>query len=499
MKRSPILAALIISITMAGCNRTPAPERPNIILILADDLGYNDLTCYREANPCLSDLNPADQTVADRPPTASTPHIDRLAEEGMRFTDFYCGAAVCSPSRSSLLTGRNCTRMGIYNWIPPNQPMHLRDSEITIGEMLREAGYKTAHFGKWHLTAEGMGQPLPGDQGYGYSFFTYNNANPSHRNPVNFFRDTVPVGELEGYSCQLVVDEALKWLRSEENSDQPFYINVWFNEPHDKVAAPEELTGRHRYNEEYYGCIENMDLAVGRLLEYLERQNLVQNTVVIFTSDNGSQVVASNDPLRGEKAFNFEGGVRIPFLIRWPGRVPAEEVSKVPGSFTDILPSIASVTGAVMPGDRILDGEDLSEVFTAANQSFERSTPIFFFRYFHDPVCMLRDGDWVLLGYQDGPLPYERDYNQPALARLKPDRDKPTWSMWGFQQKHMSFLKGAIPVNFELYDIRNDISQRTDLSLEFPEVVGRMKTEMLELRGEMIEEGGDWYATEPIN
>ncbi len=476
-------------LSLAGCHQAEEYSPPNIILILADDLGYNDLSCYRDV------YSPVDE----KPPTGKTPFIDRLAAQGMRFSDFYCGAAVCSPSRSSLLTGRNCTRVGIYNWIPPNQPMHLRDREVTLGEMLSERGYSTAHFGKWHLTAEGMGQPLPEDQGYDYSFFTYNNANPSHRNPVNFFRDTVPVGDLQGYSCQLVMDEALGWLRTRKEEGSPFYINIWFNESHEKVAAPAELADRHSYNREYYGCIENMDLAVGRLMTYLEEMGLENNTMVIFTSDNGSQVVASNDPLRGEKAFNFDGGVRVPFLVRWPGKIPAGEVSAVPGSFTDVLPSLAAITGAEVPGDRILDGEDLSELFQGRNKTFERSKPIFFFRYFHDPVCMLRQGKWVLLGYQGHPLPYERDYNQPELANLKPDPGAAEWSMWGFQPRHMEYLKKAIPLNFELYDMDEDISQRKDLSLSFPDVVDQMKTKMLELRREMIGEGGDWYTESPIN
>ncbi len=483
MRLSRILPLLVLSMILFGCQQGSRTVPPNIILILADDLGYNDLTCYRDSHPAQYEW----------PPTASTPHIDRLATQGMRFTDFYCGAAVCSPSRSSLLTGRNSTRVGIYNWIPGHQPMHLRESEVTIGEMLQAAGYRTAHFGKWHLTAEGMGQPLPEDQGYGYSFFTYNNANPSHRNPVNFFRDTVPAGPLEGYACQLVMDEALSWLGTTGEDDRPFYINIWFNEPHEKVAAPAELADRHSYNEAYYGCIENMDLAVGRLLDYLDAEGLAGNTLVIFTSDNGSQVVASNDPLRGEKAFNLEGGVRVPFLIRWPGKVPAGEVSGVPGSFTDLFPTIASWTVTGLPEDRILDGEDLSKVFTGSDPGFERSKPIFFFRYFHDPVCMLRQGDWVLLGYIGEPLPYRRDYNQQELANLKPGPGTPAWSMWGFQRRHMEYLPSAIPVNFQLYGIRADIGQEEDLAEKHPEILERMKKQMLQLRREMINEGGDWY------
>lgn len=486
MTRSLFFYLLMTMIFLSGCSQSLENSKPNIILILADDLGYNDLSCYRRA---------ITQT-AVQPPTSDTPNIDSLAEKGLRFTDFYCGAAVCSPSRSALLTGRNCTRVGIYNWIPPEQPMHLRSEEVTLAEILKPLGYQTAHFGKWHLTAEGMGQPLPTDQGYDDSFFTYNNANPSHRDPINFFKNGKEMGTLKGYASHLVVDEALEWLKSNKTNNKPFYINIWFNEPHQKVAAPNELTSRHSYNSDYYGCIENMDLAIGKVLLYLKEEGLEKDTIIIFTSDNGSQVLASNDPLRGEKTFNFEGGVRVPFLVQWDGKIPANKVSNAVGSFTDIVPTLASIVGFSLPNDRTLDGEDISTVFFDPFIGFRRNNPVFFFRYFHDPVCMLREGDWVLLGYAKEKLPYQADYDQGQLALLKPDPDKPGGSMWRFQERHMRFLEESVPGKFELFDLKTDISQRVDLSDEYPDIVVSMKRRMLELRSEMIHEGGNWYKAE---
>mgnify|MGYP001034113905 CR=1 FL=1 len=457
-------------------------EKPNIILMLADDLGYSDISCYRSDH----------ESLYDKPSTSRTPNIDKLAENGIRFTDFYSGAAVCSPSRAALLTGRNCTRVGIYNWIPENQPMHLRSDEITIAEILKDAGYETGHFGKWHLTSKGMGQPLPTEQGFDYAFYTYNNANPSHHNPVNFYRNGEAVGELEGYSCQLVVDEAINWLEETDKKDKPFYVNLWFNEPHEKVAAPPEFAQNHDYRDQYYGCIENMDNAVGRLLNYLKNNNLEENTIVIFTSDNGSQVASSDNPLRGAKALNFEGGIRVPFIVKWSGRIPQALVSEVPGSFTDVLPTITNLTKTEQPVDRVLDGIDLSKVFTE-NAAVKREKPIFFFRYFHEPVTMLRNGDWVLLGYHDETLPYQMNYNVRELAKLKPEQGAPRWSMWGFQEKHMEYLKTAIPQHFELYNIRNEILQKTDVKAKNPEIAKMMIKQTHQLREEMIEEGGDWY------
>lgn len=486
MKRLQILLSLIVLIIgISSCNISKKQEpKPNIIMILADDLGYNDLSCYRNIN----------KEQSDRPPTCKTPNIDRLAEEGMLFTDFYCGAAVCSPSRSSLMTGRNSTRVGIYNWIPGNSPMHMRNEEVTIAEMLKEKNYHTAHFGKWHLTSENTEQPLPNDQGFDYSFFTYNNAIPSHENPVNFIRNDQKVGKMEGYSCQIVVGEALEWLKTVKHSENPFYIDVWFHESHEKVAAPDSLAEKHAYNKKYYGCIENMDIAVGKLRTFLKENGMDKNTIIMFSSDNGSQMLGSNDPLRGEKCFNYDGGVRVPFIVHWPGKIPQGEKTSVIGSFTDILPTLANIVEVPLPGNRVLDGENISSVFYGNTSEYKREKPIFFYRYFHEPISMLREGEWLLLGY-DEVIPYEEDYNQKDLAKLKPAEGEPDWSMWGFQPAHMEFIKTMYPKQFELYNMATDFEQRTDVSATHPDIIDSMKTRMLKLQDEMVAEGGDWFET----
>lgn len=458
-----------------------ADDPPNIIIFLADDLGYSDVSRYREL------LNENGVLSA----TSMTPNIDNLAGEGMLFTDFYSGSAVCSPSRSALLTGRNATRNGIYNWIPEKSPMHLKNEAITIAEMLKEKGYETAHFGKWHLTSKDMGQPIPNDQGFDYSFFTHNNAIPSHKDPVNFIRNGNVVGELKGYSCQLVVDEAMEWFSKRSQQAKPFYINVWFNEPHEKVAAPEEFTSRHSRNPEYYGAIENMDNAVGRLLDFLKNNGLDKNTLVIFSSDNGSQVQHSNAPFRGEKCLNFEGGIRVPFIVKYNGVIPLGTVKRTPGHFTDILPTIASITDSNLPG-QTLDGTDLSEVFKNKKEKVNRIHPIFFYRYFHDPICMIREDNWILLGY-DNKIPYAEDYDVKELANLKPDPNNPGWSMWSFQPVHMKFIERQHIQHYELYDLNQDVGQRNDVSVHNPKIVSRLKGEMLRLKEEMITEGGNWF------
>jgi arylsulfatase A len=482
--RFPVLCLILflIFIFSSGCKKSSENDPPNILIFLADDLGYNDISCYRQAIPGQP----------EKAPTSLTPNIDHLAEEGMRFTDFYAGAAVCSPSRVALITGRNATRAGIYNWIPADCPMHLRAEEITIAELVKQKGYRTGHFGKWHLTSPGTQQPLPNDQGFDYSFFTFNNAQPSHKDPVNFYRNGKETGPLTGYSCQLVADEAIGWLDSTTTGEDPFYIHVWFNEPHVKLAAPEELTSRHSHNSEYYGAIENMDLAVGKITSFLKNKGLEENTLIIFTSDNGSQVHHSNFPFRGRKAFNYEGGIRVPFIIKWEGRIPPGMVRDVTGSFTDILPSLAEITGSSLPAGRKIDGLSLLPVFMNETKDFVREEPLFFYRYFHDPICMLREGDWVLLGY-DEPIPYQEELNTVELAKIKPPPDDPAWSEWGFKENHMNVILDQEPVYFELYNLEDDIQQKKDLATDYPGRVSDMKVRMTGLRQEMISEGGNWY------
>lgn len=163
-------------------------------------------------------------------------------------------------------------------------------------------------------------------------------------------------------------------------------------------------------------------------MQYLKDKDIANNTIVLFASDNGSQVLGSNDPLRGEKCYNYEGGIRSPFIVRWPGKINPGQQSSAPGSFVDILPTLAEITVAGTP-DRKLDGRSLSAVLRGAEPVPNEKQPIFFFRYFHDPAIMVRAGDWVLLGYYCKPLPYKENYNQQQTANLKPGPGAPRWSM----------------------------------------------------------------------
>ena len=284
-------------------------KHPNVVTILVDDLGYRDLGCY--GGP------------------VKTPVLDMLAAEGVRFTDFHSGAPVCSPSRATFLTGRNHIRAGVYSVLSEQgHQMHLLKSETTIAELLKENGYATAHFGKWHLgmPVNNRDNPTPADHGFDYWFALVNGPGPSHKNPTQFLRNGKRMGEMKGYSCQIVVDEALTWLNEKRDAKEPFFINLWFNEPHAPIAAPEEIVSQYgALNDQaaiYSGTIDNTDRAIGRLIARLEKLGELENTIIFYASDNGSYRPERNGELRGQKGSQFEGGHRVPGIFLLEGRNP---------------------------------------------------------------------------------------------------------------------------------------------------------------------------------
>ena len=253
---------------------------------------------------------------------------------------------------------------------------HLRTEEATYAKMLKQAGYATAHMGKWHLgysiyRGEGEG-PLSGagdmrldaarpgpdltDHGFDYWIATGNNAVPSHRNPANFVRNGLTVGPTRGYSSHLMVDEAILWLQEHRDPERPFLLNTWFNEPHPSggPAAPPEFERRHadRPRPGYYGAIEYMDKAVGRLLKKLDELGEADNTLVVFTSDNGSYMPGSCEPFRGGKTSLWEGGIRVPAIFSWPGVIAPGTVIAEPAGVFDVLPTLAVTNSGTPPSRR---------------------------------------------------------------------------------------------------------------------------------------------------
>lgn len=388
-------------IFLAGCAGRPEQieegRPPNIIILLADDLGYGDLSSYGH-------------------PYIQTPHIDQLAEEGIKLLNCYAASPVCSPSRVGLLTGRIPNRMGVYDWIPQNSVMHMPASEVTIASFLKKEGYQTGQFGKWHCNGKfnSEAQPQPGDHGFDYWFATQNNAIPSHANPVNFVENGNALGKLEGYSSGIVADKVIDWLRNRDQ-EKPFFCYVPFHEPHEPVESPRSLVASYQNvalntdQAHYFASVSNMDKAIGRIMEALKEMNVSENTLIIFTSDNGPEMInrypgasrsyGSPGRLRGMKVHLYEGGVRVPGIIRWPAKIKASQVSDQPVISFDFLPTIASILGRSLPTDRVYDGEDLYAFLSGEN--FERSKEMFWFypTAVSGPNVAMIDGPYKVAAY----------------------------------------------------------------------------------------------------
>ncbi len=458
------MIGILIIMLIVGCkhqtSQTTSPEKPNILIMIADDMGYADLGCYGGIS--------------------NTPNLDQLAGSGILFTDFYAAAPNCSPSRSGLLTGRAPSRLGMYNYRPPGHPMHLRDEEITIAEVLQDAGYQTSHFGKWHLGAlpydSSLRHPQPSDQGFDYSLGTENNAVPSHLNPINFVRNGKRLGEQEGYSCQIVADEAISWLSDIYDRSDPFFMYVAFHEPHAKVASPPELVEKYKeyppFDAEYLANIENLDSAAGRILQTLEINQYLDNTLVLFCSDNGSYRQASNGDLRAVKSYLYEGGIRVPGILHWPGLIKEGKVINQPAGFVDIMPTICDILGINPLNDRVIDGTSILGLIK--DEDFIRENPLFWFFYRTSPEIALRSGDLMVMG---------RDMDTVQRTHR-------------FSEPDMIYIKNMQIQNYELYDLKGDIYQDYNMIESHPDAGIFMKL-LDEKLSEIQEEGYSWKELPP--
>jgi len=435
-----------------------AQAAPNVVMLLSDDLGWKDIGSY--GGP------------------VNTPALDELAQKGVRFTDFYAGSAVCSPSRATLMTGRHHIRTGVYSWIfDPEQRSHLLEREITLAEVLKQAGYATAHFGKWHLGLPygKYEKPTPDVHGFDYWFATENNALPSHHNPTNFYRNGEAVGKLEGYSCQLVVDEAIDWLDTHRENDPPFFLNVWFHEPHQKIAAPDEISQKYGDPESqpatYSGTIDNTDRAIARLLAKLKKIGVEDDTLIIYASDNGSYRADRVGNLRGKKGSNWQGGIRVPGIFYWPGNISAGQVQSAPAGLVDVLPTVCGLLGIAPPQGVYLDGSDISALLTGKPDQFERHQPLFWHLQKSRPIVALRDGDYSLVAEPDYPLSTTNMFNEEWIPTIK-----------------MGSYK-----NYQLHNLKDDPGQENDLAAAQPEVLERMKKQLLQINQSIMADGPDWH------
>ena len=445
-------------------------SRPNFVVILCDDLGYGDLACYGH-------------------PHIKTPHLDKLAKQGMRLTSCYAAAPVCSPSRAGMLTGRTPNRSGVYNWIPGNHVMHLRKDEVTVAEMLKESGYDTAHVGKWHCNGKfnSPAQPQPGDHGFNHWFATQNNAAPSHKNPRNFVRNGKPVGPMEGYACQLVADEGVDWLRNGRDKQKPFFLFTCFHEPHEPVASPDKMTAgysevaRNKLEAEYFANVENMDAAVGKLMATLDELKLADDTLVFFTSDNGPETLrryggaarsfGSPGPLRGMKLWLYEGGIRVPGILRFPGRIQPGSESDEPVCGLDVLPTLTALAGIERKPDRAIDGTSFVEVFTG--KPIRRVTPLYWHYYnaLGAPKAAMRAGDWMVLGSWG-----QTDQRGGGF----------------FRESDQKLVKTMELKHFELYNLKRDRDQKKNLAETEPARLKELSVQLVKKYREVQAEGPEW-------
>ncbi len=460
-----LLLAAVAAILSVGTGKAfsdDADRPPNIVLVLADDLGYGDLACYGH-------------------PQIKTPNIDRFAAAGLRLTDCYAAAANCSPSRTGLMTGRTPSRVGVYNWIPMLSPMHVRRREITVATLLRNAGYDTAHVGKWHLNGmfNDPAQPQPWDHGFQHWFSTQNNALPNHRNPFNFVRNGKAVGRMEGYAADLVAEEAVEWLEKRQAS-KPFFLFVCFHEPHEPIASARKFTDLYPSDDPSYsahhGNVTQLDAAFGRIVGALDQLKLRDDTLVLFTSDNGPAVTSihphgSAGPLRAKKGHIYDGGIRVPGIIQWPGVVEPGTTSDQPVCSVDVLPTFCELASVTIPSDRVLDGASFAPLLSG--RAIERSKPLYwqFQRASSEVKVAIRDGDWKL------------------NARLSGPSFRPSGSI---TLEEMTSMKEAELIGFELYDLRADISESTDLKSKHPATFEKLKKQMIAMHHEVREEGPIW-------
>jgi len=448
----PILSVVAILGVVAGFHAVAAESRqPNIIFILADDLGYGDVGCYGQKR-------------------IKTPNIDRLAREGMRFTDFYAGATVCAPSRCVLMTGYHLGHCYVRgNAGQKDRSIQiLRDEDVTVAEILKKAGYATALCGKWGLGEEGS-IGVPNKQGFDY-FFGYLNQHHAHNYyPAYLFqneqryplKNIVPgegdfgrgvASEKAEYSPNLITAAALKWI--EQNKDRPFFLYYAPTLPHANNEGGKEgmevpALGQYAQSDwppqqqAHAAMISHLDADVGKLLDLLARLKLDENTLIFFSSDNGPHREGGNDPdfnnsngpLKGIKRDLTEGGIRVPFIARWPGRISAGATSEFIGGFQDVMPTLADLTGASADVPQNTDGLSIRPTLLGQPDQQQQHDELYWAFYERGGAQAARAGRWKVV---------QQPYHSPV----------------------------------RLYDLASDIGEDRDVAAEHPEIVAKLTESM---------------------
>lgn len=434
---------------MAGAGQTAESARtaqrpPNFVIVFADDLGYADIGSF------------STKTGKERP---RTPNLDRMAAEGVRLTNFYVAQAVCSASRAALLTGSYSNRVGISGALNHRATHGINPDELTIAEMLKPRGYASAAFGKWHLGHER--QFLPRQHGFDeYLGLPYSNDMwPHHPQQKDFYPDLPlidgdAVAKLDPDQSQLTkqyTERAVTFI--ERNRDKPFFLYLAHTMPHVPIFASEKFKGKT--GQGLYGdVIAEIDWSVGQVLDAIERMKLDDNTLVVFTSDNGPWMsygnhAGSRGDLREDKGTAFEGGVRVPFVARWPGRIPRGATGKLPAMTIDLLPTFAKLAGATVSSERIIDGRDIWPLLTNARDARAPHDALYF--YWGRELHAIRSGQWKL----HLPHPYR------SLERAGNDGAPGV-----YVQKQLEL---------SLFDLDADPGETANVASRHPEVVERMQ------------------------
>jgi arylsulfatase A-like enzyme len=445
------LASSMLGGCLSGRNGSghSTKSKPNFIVIFCDDLGYGDIGCFGSTKH-------------------RTPNIDRMAEDGMRLTSFYVTSGVCTPSRSSLMTGCYPRRTNMHIdhdgdcVLFPIGKKGLNPSEITIAEILKDRGYATACVGKWHLGD----QPefLPTQQGFDYYFgIPYSNdmgARKRSKNPPLPLLENEKVIEApvdQNTITKRYTEQVIKFIKA--NKDKPFFVYLPHTMPHNPVNSSDDFRGKSA-NGGFGDCVEEIDFSTGQILKTLKNLGIDEKTLVVFTSDNGASnnFGGSNLPLSGHKGSTDEGGMREPCVVRWPGRVPAGSKCDEITCTMDLLPTFAALAGAKVPADRIIDGKGIWPLLSGKNGA---KTPHEVFYYYQmDQLQAVRSGKWKLhVAMKDK----QRNWGGPV---------------------------GPSPV--KLFDLENDIGEKKNIAGEHPDVVRRLNALADKARedlGDMSREG----------
>ena len=451
-----------VGFSLAGCggvasiaDKAKTKHKPNIVLVMADDQGWGDMGYNGH-------------------PVLKTPHFDDMAGEALRFDRFYAAAPVCSPTRGSVLTGRHPNRFGCFQW-----GYALRPQEITIAESLKQAGYVTGHFGKWHIGSVFTGSPVnPGNSGFSEWL-----SSPNYFDIDPILSREGKAVQMRGESSTITVDAAIDFIRRHKGKGQPFFAVVWFGSPHAPHQSNEEFgrayEGEGKKKQNFYGEIAGMDSAVGKLRGELKALGISEDTIVWYCSDNGGLPGVGATGGRGRKGRVYEGGLRVPAILEWPRRITKPAVTNVPCNTSDIFPTLLEIAGVEPKKEVPLDGVSLTGLIDG--RMTERPKPMGFWNYPAGGV-LTYSHKWMaeLLELQKQGKEIDDSVRlhleAGKIKRQYPKDSFPGHAAWLYWPWKLHRIEGkAGDVEWELYDLANDADEKVNLIDEHKGRADRMK------------------------